>query len=324
MSTPSAEISENEPQRAAATPVPRHLTRTALLTLIRRELWEHASLWRVPLVVSGLLLLVAVPASINFHLDVDPDAPWFDSEHRAALFAVGEWILTVPQFLVMSIVLPFYLLDCLYAERKDRSILFWKSLPVSDGATVGSKLLAALVVVPLGLFVLQMITGLAFTAIWDSIAAARHTDAPVVWDSIAWIKLQALIFIEIVAASLWYAPLAGYCLLVSAWARRNVFLWAVLPPILAMILERMAFGTHYFGNLVGYRAGGVWELLGLTDASAQSMLRFGEARVVSPSALLGHLDLIGFLTNIDLWLGLVVTGAFAFGAARIRRYRDDS
>ena len=35
-----------------------------------------------------------------------------------------------------------------YDERKDRSVLFWKSLPVSDRDTVLSKAVSALVVAP--------------------------------------------------------------------------------------------------------------------------------------------------------------------------------
>ncbi len=319
-----AEVSEDEPRRTASAPVARHLTRTALVTLIRREFWEHRALWMMPLVVSGLLLLAAIPASLNFHLDIDPEGPWFDREHRAVLFAAAQWLLTGPQFLVAAIVINFYLLDCLYAERKDRSLLFWKSLPVSDGATVGTKLLVALVVVPLGVFITQLITGVLFAAIWNTVAALRHSDTPVVWDTLAWIQLQALLLVQLLAVVLWWAPIAGYLLLVSAWARRNVFLWSFLPPVLALPLEKIAFGTHHFVDLIGYRIGGPIKLLGVADACPLSLVNYGDAYVASLGKLLTHFTYGRFLTNIDLWLGLAFTGVTAFAAARLRRYRDDS
>jgi ABC-2 type transport system permease protein len=295
-----------------------------LVTLIRREFWEHRVLWMAPLAVAALLLICAVPAHVNPNLSLQDEAQWLDSQHRAGVFGVAQWALTVPHFLVMVIVLNFYLLDCLNAERKDRSILFWKSLPVSDGATVASKLLVGLVVVPFGVFLVALVTTLLFTAIWNTRAALGHAEAFVLWDTVTWLKVQALMLYGLVVSILWYAPLAAYLLLVSAWARRNVFLWATLPPLLAVIVERIAFGTHFVGGLIQYRTWGIWSALDLPLAGGHATMRVGNGNLVSLSRVFDDLNIGVLFTNIDLWLGVMVAAAFAFTATRIRRYRDEN
>src|SRR5262249_36641340 len=132
-----------------------------LLTLVRRELWEHRTLWAVPL---GLSVLIFLSALLT-HFTVDGRSmrfepfPWSSpaavelTDNRSvgvAMLTLWEWAMSIPLFVAVTIVVYFYLLQCLFDERKDRSILFWKSLPVSDGTTVASKLLVALVVVPFG------------------------------------------------------------------------------------------------------------------------------------------------------------------------------
>ena len=293
-------------------------------TLVRREFWEHRSLWMAPLAVAGLLLICALPTHGAFQINVDDGVRWLDPQHKSVLFALAQWGLAVPHYLVMIIVLNFYLLDCMYAERKDRSILFWKSLPVSDGATVASKLCVGLIVIPLGTFVVALVTNLLFTAIWNLRAVFGHSPQLVLWDTMALLKVEILMFLGLIVSILWYAPLVACLLFVSAWARRNVLLWVTLVPIVAVIVEKIAFGTHYVSGLIKYRTNGIWESLHLEGAALGSMTNVGGSEVVSLTRLLDHIDVSAAFSNIDLWLGLVATGAFAFAAARIRRYRDDS
>ena len=160
----SSSVADAAPERApsGAPPAPRALSRT-LLSLVRREFWEHRALWVAPAVVAALMVLGALFASVKYrapHADLSGDqGPW----NGMTLFAVMQGFVSSPLSLVTSIVLLFYLLDCLYAERKDRSILFFKSLPVSDGLTVLSKLLVALVIAPLGVYALGLLASLALT-----------------------------------------------------------------------------------------------------------------------------------------------------------------
>jgi ABC-2 type transport system permease protein len=241
-------------------------------------------------------------------------AEFADPQKRRSLFTLIVWGQSLPQYLVMALVVSFYLLDCLYAERKDRSILFWKSMPVSDASTVISKLLVGLVVVPLGVYLLAMLTSVLFQAGW----APRLSIA---WDTAAWLKVQALMLYALVIAMLWYSPLAAFLLLVSAWARRNVFLWATLPPIIAVIAEKWSFGTHHAADLFKYRPWGIWAALLVPAATAES---FQSPHVVSLSVLFDNLTMMKAFLNVDLWLGVAVAAALAVAAIRIRRYRDDT
>src|SRR5580700_9506166 len=196
-----------------------------LRTLIRREFWEHRALWMAPLAMAALLLLGAVIGKVSdSSLAVLP-------EQRRALFAVFMAYAAIPQFLTLGIIMVMYAGDCLYTERKDRSILFWKSMPVSDTITVLSKALVVMVIVPLGVYLLSALTTLLMSGIYLVRAWQDHAGGAF-WDAGTWWQIQWASLIAVVAGVLWYAPITAYLLLVSAWARRSVWLWVLLPPVI--------------------------------------------------------------------------------------------
>ncbi len=314
------------PDAAAVAPpvgaVVHHPWSKTMATLIRREFWEHRSLWITPLIVAGLLVLAAIPLHVGNDISDGPDNILGDAHNRLGIFTLVIWAQTVPQYLVMTIVLSFYLMDCLYLERKDRSILFWKSLPVSDATTVISKLLVALVVVPLGVYLTAMVASvLVQTILAVRIAHGSLPNIAVAWDTVAWLKVQGLMLYGLIISMLWYAPLAAFLLLISAWARKNVFLWTTLPPVIAIIMERIAFGTRYTKHLLQYRTWGIWDALGVNPTPPEGV---GHGRVVSLADLFDDISMGKAFLNIDLWLGLAVAAVFIFAAIRFRRYRDDT
>jgi ABC-2 type transport system permease protein len=285
--------------------------------LIRRELWEHRALWVVPLVIAGLIVVAAMFPHASMQIDADEVA---SPQKYMDLFALFHSAMTVPQLLLLSVLLPYYLLDCLFAERKDRSILFWKALPVSDAQTVLSKLLVALVVVPLGVFALTLVTDAAASGI----LAVRFHGSPLVraflrWDTQAWLYTQGLILGALVVVILWYAPVAAYLMLVSAWAKRSAFLWAAMPPLVGMLIEKIAFGTSYVARFLGYRLR-ISDLLGLKHGAGQAAMAAGE----HAPGMLDRLRPLAALSNVDLWLGLVATAALIWLTIRIRRHQSDS
>lgn len=286
--------------------------------LVRREFWEHRNLWITPLAVAGLMLLVACMVhTVNFG-DKSPD--FSSPENRLAAYTLVLWAQTVPQFLVMSIVVNFYLMDCLYTERKDRSILFWKSLPVSDATTVVSKLLVGLVIVPFGVYLVTLVSGLLFQLIWTTrIASGGLSALAITWNTVAWLKVQGLLLYGLVVCILWFAPLAAALLLASAWVRKNVFLWTTLVPVSVIIIEKVAFDTRYCVHLLEYRTWGVWNALGVNPTP-----NVAHGRLVSLADLFDNVEMGTAFLNIDLWLGLAVAAAFVIAAIRIRRYRDDT
>jgi ABC-2 type transport system permease protein len=325
MSTPDTNLSTADTAAAVAPPVSGAAHQSVLKTLIvlvRRELWEHRSLWITPLIVGGLLVLTAFPIHLGNMTFGAHEEDLARADNRLGMFTLILWGQSLPQYLVMVIVVSFYLMDCLYQERKDRSILFWKSLPVSDANTVISKLLVAVVVVPLGVYLTAMVCGVLFQTIWAvRVAYGSLPNIAVGWDTVAWLKVQALMLYGLVVSMLWYAPMAAFLLLVSAWARRNVFLWASLPPLIAIIIERAAFGTRYTQNLLEYRSwSGLWDALLVEPITPDS----GHGRVVSLAKLFDNIPMSRAFLDIDLWLGLAVAAALVFAAIRIRRYRDDT
>jgi len=281
-----------------------------VMALARRELWEHRSLWIAPLVVEALLAVSLLIGRINMDL---PEQV-LTAQQKVAIFTIAQWVLAQPVFVVAAIVVGFYLLDCLYAERKDRSILFWKSLPLSDELTVGSKFLVAAVIVPLGVFVLAAAADLVFAAI-----LAVRVPGALKWSTFEWLRTELVLLLEVILGVLWYSPVAGALLLFSAWIRRNPILWASLVPVVAPIIERIALGTHYIWNFERYRVNGIWHSLVLGPNV------FGSFQHLPPvGVVLDTFNIRGAFTDIDLWLGVVAAIAFVYAAARVRRYRDDT
>jgi ABC-2 type transport system permease protein len=226
----------------------------------------------------------------------------------------------VPLYIVLGLLVSYYALDCLFAERKDRSILFWKSLPVSDGLTVTSKLLVALVVAPLVVFLLAIASYLVFDAVVTVRIAAHNLPDVIQWSSLEWLRTEALMLVLLVLGVLWYAPVVAALMLISAWARRSPFLWATLPPLLAPILERIALGTHYIWNYYNYRTWGIWATL-VGNYHFRIITHDGVAPV---STLLNDLQFRAAFSEPGLWLGVLATAAILYLATRIRRYRDDT
>jgi ABC-2 type transport system permease protein len=307
---------------------------TYWLTLIRREFWEHRSLWVAPLATAGVLIAVMAMvgglnmpgtariqidgAELDFLRDVTP-------ARATRNFGVTLMVLCGLQALIGMIVIAFYLLDTMYTERKDRSILFWKSLPVSDVHTVASKALVALLVVPLGVYLLTVVSSLlAFAALKWNLSNTPY-DALVQWDGPTWIAVQLAMLVATLTASLWYAPIAAALLLISAWARRNVMLWAILPALGLVLLEEVALDSHHVGNFIAYRFSG---LFGAADASAASVATDAatslETELTHASTVYTKLDVAPLLANPDLWLGVVAALVMLWLAAEIRRRRDET
>src|SRR5438105_2858383 len=138
MNSKLADAAPGEAPREAA-PAARIGTASTLLMLVRRELWEHRALWIAPLVVAALMVCGAVVAGLKYHL-THGDMSGDDRPGGMAMFAVMQGAASTPLSVVSVIVVAFYLLDCLYTERKHRSILFWKSLPVSRSEEHTSEL----------------------------------------------------------------------------------------------------------------------------------------------------------------------------------------
>ena len=285
-----------------------------LRTLIRREFWEHRALWMAPLAVAALLLIGAIIGKVNFDSSLAA-LP----EQRRALFGVFMALAAVPQFITLLFIMVMYAGDCLYTERKDRSILFWKSMPVSNTLTVVSKLLVVAAIVPLGVYLVSAVTTLLMSGI-HVIRAWQDHAGDVFWDAGTWLQIQGLSLLAVVAAVLWYAPITAFLLLVSAWARRSVWLWVFLPPVILIMMERIVLGSSHVWNILWYRLGGVFTHAGVNYPE------FGNATGQHPTLnlLFVNVDPLPVFANVDLWLGVAVAALLIVATIRIRQYRDDT
>ena len=202
----------------------------------------------------------------------------------------------------------FYCLDALYGERRDRSILFWKSLPVSDTATVLSKASIPIVVVPLFGFALTVATQLVMFVLSSPVIQRSGVTAGTLRSQLSLFHQWHILFVHLVTGhGLWYAPIYAYLLLISAWARRAPFLWAMLPLLAVGGAEKLAFNTSYLAAILGVRiAGGPSVDLSHAGMNMDAMTPF---------------TLIQSLSSPGLWIGLLVAGAFLAGAIRLRRHR---
>jgi len=208
------------------------------------------------------------------------------------------------------IVSIFYSLDALYGERRDRSILFWKSLPVSDLTAVLAKASVPLLVLPVLAFAITVVTESIMMLFSCVVLLAGGLSVATLWAQVQpYHTLLGLLYHLVTVHMLWYAPLYAWLLLVSAWARRAPFLWVVLPPLAIGIFEKIAFHSSHFADLLLNRVAGGMDSGGSTEGSFLMQPGMHHA--------LGH-----FLTSPGLWFGLLFAAIFLAAAVRLRRYRE--
>ncbi len=300
------------------------------IALIKRELWEHRAIYVTPVAIAvivtlGVLAMLMLASGFAKELDLaifSAQNIAGDAERRAALtaFFVGtSWIFLV----ALMFLTVFYSLDSLYAERKDKSILFWRSMPTTDAETVISKLLTAAIVIPAvtaaGIWITHLVN-LIVISIWVSM---KGGDAGMlIWGSVSIFDNWIAALIIVVASGMWMSPFIAWFLFVSTWAKRMPIMWAFLPPIVLGLLEWIVFRTRYFLTTIGERGDitPLFHSLSLEQFFEEEQWRDGVENI----SLLEHMDLVGFVTAPGFWSGLLVCGILTIAAIYVRRYRDDS
>jgi ABC-2 type transport system permease protein len=313
-------------------------------TLLKREFWENRGgfLW-APLIagaiVSVLFLVGALAGSITAHqqglrsdLVIDDTSLHGDKLH-AAIGGIGDGMLMAGMVLsavVLAFVVFFYALGSLYDDRRDRSVLFWKSMPLSDTETVLSKLawavlLAPLVAIAVGVvvgLVLWIITALTLTVngLPASFAVFTHSHP---------LRVIGYLLGMLPVYLLWSLPTVGWLMLCSAWARSKPFLWAVLVPVLAAVTISLLTGI--LSLRINLEV--VWYLVYRLLLSVVMGSWFPAARsfddhveLKGPEDLSNVLDLgrgMHALATPDLWIGAAIGVAMIVLAIRLRRWRDE-
>lgn len=317
------------------------------LMLIRRELWEHRSLWIAPLVWVGILVLMFTWGTFQLEKDSDfgefaaaanveemrnlsererehiAEAMAYDNDRKQTVYAFSYLMIGGLISGFMCIVVFFYLIDCLFTERRDRSILFWKSMPVSDTQVVLSKFLTAMVVVPAGVILLSSVTQLLLLGIWNlrfsgSVVGMMTPD----WDILSWVHSVAIEAGFMLGGIMWYAPIAAYFLLLSAFVKRMVFLWAVIPLIAAPLLEFLFLRSSHLAEFIGQRFTGYAKELNIDPVNIR--MTHDGPDMPRVQDLYDSFHMSGMFTSLEAWLGIAAAAALLFVTIRIRRYRDES
>jgi ABC-2 type transport system permease protein len=274
---------------------------------VRRELWENRSIYVAPLIAAAVFLFGSL---INITvLRHSMHGIWTLSTERqyhllSNLYELAAALIMGTGFIVGV----FYTLDSLYGERRDRSIFFWKSLPVSDLTTVLSKLTIPLIILPLVTFAISIVTQWIMLVVSSIALLGSGADVSMLWARSPSFHFSVMLLYHILTVhGLWYAPLYAWLLLVSAWARRAPFIWAFLPPFVIYGIEKLAFNTSYFLGILQYR------VTGPENPAA--------AHASNMTDVMAALTPLQFFSTPGLWTGLALAAVFIATAVRVRRCR---
>lgn len=322
---------------STSAPAPR-----PFLWLLRREFWENRGgfLW-APVIAGGIVAflysLLAVIGSVagrnqfgGNHMVIDGGSA--SEQVNRAIGSFGDGVLLVGIGLtavVLAFVVFFYALGSLYDDRRDRSVLFWKSLPISDRDTVLAKLTWAALLAPLIAVLVGILLGLVLWLVSALTLKVNGVSAgTAVFTHSHPLRVIGSVLGTVPVYVLWALPTLGWLMLCSAWARSKPFLWAVLVPILACVIISM------MGILPGIAIahGKLWYVIayrGLLSAVPGTWLRVtGQADasgIEHPDQIFGSLNYASSwhaFATWDLWIGVAVGIGFIAGAIWLRRWRE--
>ncbi len=289
---------------------------------MRRELWENRSIVIAPFAAAGLMIfsiLIPVAKMLSPSQRFEVVGNIQDDTHLHALW-MPYVLVAMPVLAIGVFVAITYCLSALNGERRDRSILFWKSLPVSDLITILSKAGVPLVLVPLVSFVAAVLTQLAVFAIalivfplvaakahlvWNGMPINSHTIG-LIWSAVPVGYITFAMLYGVLATALWHAPIYAWLLLVGGWARRVTVVWAVAPVAGLIIAERVGLGSDRLGELIQHRLG---------DSVFLAFSNLWDSK-------LPEMTPVRFVSDPGLWMGLAVAALFLGLAVLLRRYRQ--
>jgi len=312
-----------------------------LLALIKREFWENKGAFRTtPLVIAGIFLAAMLMFLITFnHFDNEfqslKELTRFIAQTDVALRDKVLYEINLSISVIFSMVLAFvvffYLLGSLYDDRKDRSILFWKSLPASDTLTIGSKLLSAMIVAPLIFWVVYVLTHVVIMLLFSVVIMTLGENPWTLLLSLGSpFKAWSLVLASYMAQAIWALPLYGWLILVSSFAPRIPLLFAVLPPVVLGVLELWIDFLKTFtvnDNLFGLF--GKWFANSPLIMSADSHGdEFGVALGAPITSDFDHqvtvANMLDRLFSSDMLINLVIAAVFLGAALWLRRRATES
>jgi len=301
--------------------------------LVKREFLDGKNGYlHVPLILAGIALLLVLLSSFglgtvtNFELGDAEFRNLSEAMNRGlvekpdelpAIVALGYWAMSLLAWVAFPFVIFFSLLGALYEERRDRTILFWKSMPVSDWQEVLAKFLTPILVAPLIFIAVTIVLQLAIALVLSVVLVVQHGPVGVLWPLGLMVSGWTMALIQYLMWILWAAPVLAWVLLVSAFAPRMPFLWVVLPPFVLIAIEGLFTHTHYLADWLGIHLGG-WR---------ETMVPQMSGTVHGPRELtemvfnmgMGWQSLLDSLASAQFWFGLLITAGFLFTAIQLRK-----
>ena len=312
-----------------------------MIALLRREFWENKGAFRTtPIVIGGIyiaFLLMLIITANYFDSDLYTTKEFIrlaadqPSEFRGMVMYQVMLGSSVFFTVVMGLVILFYLLGSLYDDRKDRSILFWKSLPASDTLTLASKLITAMVVIPAFFLLILVITHIIMAIIGSAMILSVDGNPWTLFLGVTNpLKAWAMIATSWFAHSIWALPMYGWLMLVSAFAPRAPLLFATLPPLVFAVLQTWIEFLRTFtlkNNIVGVV--GEWMVNSPAILTAQIHDGTGEVALGIPlSEEFDHavslVNMMDRLLSVQMLAGLVVAAVCLAGALWLRRRATES
>lgn len=315
------------------------MNNTTMKWLIRREYWENRGgfAW-APVIVAAIASVFSLIASVvggtlagrhRNEINIVPDA----AEHTRHLGGIADGLLiggTGLMFAVLAFVLFFYLLGSLYDDRRDRSIMLWKSMPISDTETVLSKLAWALLLAPL----ISIAIGFVFGMVLWVTAAIGSLSSGIPGTAAIFVESHPIRFLVGMVAMLpvqmaWSLPAVGWLMLCSAWAKRLPFLWAVAAPVLACAM--ISFTDIFPGIEIAHSS--LWYtvvyrgLLSIMPFTWLSVADTHHVAINGPEDFFKLIDVSGawqMFTHADIWIGAIAGIAMIVAATRLRRWNVEA
>ncbi|HWT15611.1 MAG TPA: hypothetical protein VN581_07515 [Patescibacteria group bacterium] len=314
------------------------------VTQLKREYWENrGGFFRAPMIVVGVVVLITImglitgQASMSDHVKIVgvpiaksiASMPADKLEQLAMGINVGLAGMSMLVQFALGIVLFFYLIGSLFDERKDRSVLFWKSMPVSDVQTVLTKIVAATFIAPAiawvaGILLHVLMLGVIGSFFWFNDISPVN----LLWGPAEPLKLWSVMLVGIPVNAIWALPSIGWLMLVSSWARGKPFLWAVFVPVIAGILltwfdalSSLSIPDTWYWKEVFAR--GLFSIFPWTfDASGAFRFGLEFSKDSTPSDVVSMQSLWMVLTMMKTWIGAAAGIAMIAGAVYFRRYRE--
>jgi ABC-2 type transport system permease protein len=322
--------------------------------LLRREFWEHKGAFFWAPAAIALIMLVFIGGGIFYGIASGHMGGGITIEHNGVVTSAdGAHILpyekraevasvlashylgfAAPLFMVLPLVVFFYCLAALHDDRRDRSILFWKSLPVSDQMTVLSKVVTALCVAPVITTVIGVATSLFVLLLGVTTAAIKGVSlfGPLFMSPNLYLAPVYIVGL-LPVYMLWALPTVGWLLMVSSWVRGKVFLWAVGTPLIVLLLlhwfnlmisrfSDTLIDTHWIGqNVVARGLAGLIPGIWFPFTQTNPALLGSKMRGIDPTSVFTTSWLT--LGTPGVWVGAIAGALMIAAAIRLRRWRDE-